>query len=169
MNSLPEWIRPWHAFHCVTTCGSFLLFELARNRMRSHGAVPSLSMVPNNDVVLYGVLSQSWYGSYYHSLNVPPHQSVDNQIQMPFYPHGIHFYSWVERSHYGHMSFSRTQPPQVSWPSGLVHWTHVLALSECGFKSQPGRSRRLCPWARHLTIIASSFRWDVKLYVPCVV
>ena len=39
----------------------------------------------------------------------------------------------------------------------------VLVLSECGFESRPGRSRRLCPWARHLTIIALSFRWDVKL------
>ena len=37
----------------------------------------------------------------------------------------------------------------VSWPSGLVHWTQVLVLSECGFESQPGRSWRLCPWARH--------------------
>ena len=35
----------------------------------------------------------------------------------------------------------------MSWPSGLVHWTQVLMLSECGFKSRPGRSRRLCPWA----------------------
>ena len=33
----------------------------------------------------------------------------------------------------------------VSWPSGLVHWTHVLVLSECGFESRPGRSRCLCP------------------------
>ena len=38
---------------------------------------------------------------------------------------------------------------RVSWPSGLVHWTQVLVLSECGFESRPGRSRRLCPWARH--------------------
>ena len=41
----------------------------------------------------------------------------------------------------------------VSWPSGLLHWTQVLALSECGFKSRTGRSRRLSPWARHSTII----------------
>ena len=54
-------------------------------------------------------------------------------------------------------------------PGGLVHWTQVLMLSECGFESQPGRSRCLCPWARHLTIIASSFTWDVKLEVSCVV
>ena len=40
----------------------------------------------------------------------------------------------------------------------------VLALSECGFESRPGRSRCSCPWARHLIIIASSFGWDVKLY-----
>ena len=33
----------------------------------------------------------------------------------------------------------------VSWPSGLVHWTQVLVLSECGFESRPGRSQRLCP------------------------
>ena len=33
----------------------------------------------------------------------------------------------------------------VLWPSGLVRWTQVLALSECGFESQPGRSRLLCP------------------------
>ena len=51
----------------------------------------------------------------------------------------------------------------VSWPSGLVHWPQVLALSECGFESQTGRSRCLCPSARHLTIIASFFGWDVKL------
>ena len=50
--------------------------------------------------------------------------------------------------------------PYDSWPSGPVHWTQVLVLSECGFES---RSQRLCPWARHLTIIASSFGWDVKL------
>ena len=31
------------------------------------------------------------------------------------------------------------------WPSGLVHWTHVLELPECEFESRPGRSRRLCP------------------------
>ena len=23
----------------------------------------------------------------------------------------------------------------MSWPSGLVHWTQVLVLSECGFES----------------------------------
>ena len=51
----------------------------------------------------------------------------------------------------------------VSWPSDLVHWTQVLMLSKCGFESRPGRSRRMCPSARHLTIIASSFGWDVKL------
>ena len=40
-----------------------------------------------------------------------------------------------------------------SWPSSLVHWTQVLVLSECGFESQPGRSRRspgvsgFAPWA----------------------
>ena len=28
----------------------------------------------------------------------------------------------------------------VSWPSGLVHWTQVLVLSECGFESRPGIS-----------------------------
>ena len=54
-------------------------------------------------------------------------------------------------------------PDAVSWPSGLVRWTQVLVLSECGFESWPGRSRRMCPWARHLTITASSFGWDVKL------
>ena len=30
-----------------------------------------------------------------------------------------------------------------------MHWTQVLVLPECGFESQPDRSRRLCPWARH--------------------
>ena len=49
-----------------------------------------------------------------------------------------------------------------NWPSGLVHRTQVLVLAECGFESRPGRSRRWCPSARHLTIIASSFGWDVK-------
>ena len=33
----------------------------------------------------------------------------------------------------------------MSWPSGLVHWTQVLVLSECGFESRTGRLRRLCP------------------------
>ena len=28
----------------------------------------------------------------------------------------------------------------VSWPSGLVHWTQVLVLSECGFESRQGWS-----------------------------
>ena len=27
-----------------------------------------------------------------------------------------------------------------SWPSGLVHWTQVLVLSECGFESRLGQS-----------------------------
>ena len=45
----------------------------------------------------------------------------------------------------------------VSWPSGLVHWTQVLVLSECGFESRPGRSRRLCSWARHLVTYHSYF------------
>ena len=36
----------------------------------------------------------------------------------------------------------------------------VVTKPECG--SIPG-SDTLCPWARHLTIIASSFGWDVKL------
>ena len=31
----------------------------------------------------------------------------------------------------------------VLWPSGLVCWTLVLVWSECGFESQPVRSRRL--------------------------
>ena len=25
----------------------------------------------------------------------------------------------------------------MSWPNGLVHWTQVLVLSECAFKSRP--------------------------------
>ena len=50
----------------------------------------------------------------------------------------------------------------MSWPSGVEHWTQVLVLSECGFESRPGWSRRLCSWARHLTIIALSFGWDPK-------
>ena len=29
--------------------------------------------------------------------------------------------------------------------SGLVHWTQVLVLSECGFESRYGWSLRLCP------------------------
>ena len=41
----------------------------------------------------------------------------------------------------------------VSWPSGLAYWTQVLVLAaECGFESRPWH---LCPWARHLIIIAS--------------
>ena len=40
----------------------------------------------------------------------------------------------------------------VSWPSGLAYWTQVLVLAaECGFES---RTWHLCPWTRHLTIIA---------------
>ena len=39
------------------------------------------------------------------------------------------------------------------WPSGLAYWTQVLVLAaECGFESRPWH---LCPWARHLIIIAS--------------
>ena len=34
------------------------------------------------------------------------------------------------------------------------------------FESRPGRSRRLCPRARHLTIIASSFRMGRKAVGP---
>ena len=48
----------------------------------------------------------------------------------------------------------------MSWPSGLAHWTQVLVLSECGFESRPGQLRCLCPWPRHLTIIALSFGWS---------
>ena len=41
----------------------------------------------------------------------------------------------------------------VSWPSGLAYRTQVLVLAaECGFESRPWH---LCPWARHLIIIAS--------------
>ena len=41
----------------------------------------------------------------------------------------------------------------VSWPSGLAYQTQVLVLAaECGFESRPWH---LCPWARHLIIIAS--------------
>ena len=37
--------------------------------------------------------------------------------------------------------------------SGLAYRTQVLVLAaECGFESRPWH---LCPWARHLTIIAS--------------
>ena len=55
--------------------------------------------------------------------------------------------------------WSTTCPPLVgsqtgvSWPSGLAYRTQVLVLAtECGFESQPWH---LCPWARHLIIIAS--------------
>ena len=41
----------------------------------------------------------------------------------------------------------------VSCPSGLAYRTQVLVLAaECGFESRPWH---LCPWARHLIIIAS--------------
>ena len=41
----------------------------------------------------------------------------------------------------------------LMWPSGLAYRTQVLVLAaECGFESRPWH---LCPWARHLTIIAS--------------
>ena len=44
-------------------------------------------------------------------------------------------------------------PYGVSWPSGLAYRTQVLVLAaECGFESRPWH---LCPWARHLIIIAS--------------
>ena len=40
-----------------------------------------------------------------------------------------------------------------TWPSGLAYRTQVLVLAtECGFESRPWH---LCPWARHLIIIAS--------------
>ena len=51
----------------------------------------------------------------------------------------------------------------VAEQSSALDSAQVLVLSECGFEFRPGRSRRLCPCARHLTIIASSFGWDVKL------
>ena len=38
----------------------------------------------------------------------------------------------------------------VSWPSGLVHWTQVLMLSECGFESRSGRSRTLVSLSKTL-------------------
>ena len=50
------------------------------------------------------------------------------------------FYNWILSN-----STSMLIVIGVSWPSGLVHWTQVLVLSECGFESRPGRSRRLCP------------------------
>ena len=54
----------------------------------------------------------------------------------------------------------------VVWPSGLVRWTQVLALPECEFESRPGQLQRLCPWARHLTIIALSIRMGRKAVGP---
>ena len=54
----------------------------------------------------------------------------------------------------------------VSWPSGLAYRTQVLVLAaECGFESRPWH---LCPWARHLIIIASlhpGVKW-VPVYSP---
>ena len=38
----------------------------------------------------------------------------------------------------------------VLWPSGLVHWTQVLVLPECGFESRPGRSRALVSLSKTL-------------------
>ena len=52
------------------------------------------------------------------------------------------FWSLLCFGHYG-----------VSWPSGLAYRTQVLVLAaECGFESRPWH---LCPWAKHLIIIAS--------------
>ena len=45
---------------------------------------------------------------------------------------------------------------RVLWPSGLVHWTQFLVLSECGFESRPGQLRCLCLWARHLYLLRPS-------------
>ena len=58
----------------------------------------------------------------------------------------------------GRIGFKQYMPRKaakcgVSWPSGLAYRTQVLVLAaECGFESRPWH---LCPWARHLTIIAS--------------
>ena len=38
----------------------------------------------------------------------------------------------------------------MSWPSGLVHWTQFLVLSECGFESQPSRSQELVSLSKTL-------------------
>ena len=46
--------------------------------------------------------------------------------------------------------------PGAPWSSGLVHRICVLMAesSECGFESWL-RPRYVCPWARHITMIAS--------------
>ena len=47
----------------------------------------------------------------------------------------------------------------VSWPSGLVHWTQVLVLSENqNVGSIPGSGTCVLEQG-HLTIIAPSFGW----------
>ena len=77
---------------------------------------------------------------------------------------GIVVYSEVEKEDYSKVQeqhWRKNGHTGVSWPSGLVHWTRVMVLSECGFESWPVAA--LVSLARHLTIIASSFRWDVKL------
>ena len=77
--------------------------------------------------------------------------------------HRVIIIPWYLYTHLPQNYFSLMAVIGVSWPRGLVHRTQIQVLSECGFESRPGWSRRLCPWARHLTIIASSFGWDVKL------
>ena len=58
----------------------------------------------------------------------------------------------VSEKSYGESAYIE-YPNGVSWPSGLAYRTQVLVLAaECGFESRPWH---LCPWARHLTIIAS--------------
>ena len=76
--------------------------------------------------------------------------------------HGCVFSQWniplgIRWLSHGPLTYAKSNaggvPSGVSWPSGLAYRTQVLVLAaECGFESRPWH---LCPWARHLTIIAS--------------
>ena len=85
---------------------------------------------------------------------------------------------WLDR---GHRSvFPRTprntgvytrHPTFVTAMSGVLtrlpaklskNGMRVYTLSDRRVQFPAWLSRRLCPWARHLTIIASSFGWDVR-------
>ena len=124
--------------------------------------------------IIYGWASQTWGCVDWQSTKVSDVSSFVISLEWPKIPDKlINAGSWCCEVYYCPRSTNLPNifllsildywHPGVTWPSGLVHWTQVLVLSECGFESRRGRSRPLCPWARHLTIIASSFGWDVKL------
>ena len=54
----------------------------------------------------------------------------------------------------------------ITWPSGLVHWTQVLVLSECGFESRPGRPAVLVSLSKTLNRNCFILRMGCKAVGP---